>query len=154
MLLKYLIALIIRMIPESILMIKGAQLLAGKKGEMMKVIYSGVFLGTAISLIRKLPISFGVHTILFLFLYIFILLRIFKVEFFKGIGAALVSTLILAFSDTVVTIFYTKVFKLSVEWLYGGSLSAFVLSDLSLLLFISIILFITKLKKRKIYDGN
>ncbi len=154
MLLKYLIALIIRMIPESILMIKGAQLLAGKKGEMMKVIYSGIFLGTAISLIRKLPISFGVHTILFLFLYIFILLRIFKVEFFKGIGAALVSTLILAFSDTVVTIFYTKVFKLSVEWLYGGSLSAFVLSDLSLLLFISIILFITKLKKRKSYDGN
>ncbi len=154
MLVKYLIAIILRMIPESILMVKGAQLLADKKGEIRKVIYSGAILGTAIFFIRKLPISFGVHTILFLFLYIFILLRIFKVEFFKGVSVALICILILAFSDTLVTIFYTKVLKLSVEWLYGGSAASFLLSDLSLILFISIILLITKLKKREIHEGN
>jgi hypothetical protein len=115
MLIKYLIAIIFRMIPESILMVKGAQLLADKKGERMKVIYSGTFLGTAIFFIRKLPISFGVHTILFLLLFIFILLKIFKVEFFKGVSVALICILILAFSDTVVTILYTKVF-----WLKEG----------------------------------
>ncbi len=154
MLIKYLIAIIFRMIPESILMVKGAQLLADKKGGIMKVIYSGAFLGTAIFFIRRLPISFGVHTILFLLLFIFILLKIFKVEFFKGVSVALICILILAFSDTVVTILCTKVFKLSVEWLYGGSPASFLLSDLSLILFISIILFTTKFKKRRVYEGN
>jgi hypothetical protein len=154
MLTKYLIAIFLRMIPESILLIKGAQLLAGKKGETMKVVYSGACLGTAIFFIRRLPISFGVHTILSLLLYIFILLKIFRIEFFRGVSVALICILILAFTDTVATVFYTKGFGISGEWLYGGSALAFLLSDLSLLLFVSIILLIKKIKNGKIHEGN
>ena len=153
MLLKYLIALIFRMIPESILLLKGAQWLSGGKGENKKAVYFGIVLGIAIFLIRRLPISFGVHTLIFAAMYTFILIKIFKLEIFKAISTGLLCLIALGFLDSLTVIFYTRILGISGEWLFSGDPISFVLSDLSLLLFM-LVIFIIKTVQKGVVHGN
>ncbi len=55
---------ILRTIPESIMIIFAGLILLGIKKDKLYILKKGILLGIIVSIIRKLPISFGIHTVL------------------------------------------------------------------------------------------
>lgn len=141
-------ALVLRMIPEGILLFCAIYVIINKKLDNKKVIFSGVLLGIINYLVRMLPINFGVHTILGLLACIGILSKYHKVELFKSIKVSLISMIILFVSDAITVFSYINILKISGETLFDKTIIGTLLSMPTLFIFILIMIFIKLLKNR------
>lgn len=96
------IELFLRLIPEGILYAFAMYAFTNtKKIDIKKILICGILLGISIYLIRFLPIHFGVHTILFLMIYIFISVKIIQVEVLNAIAYGLIMVITLFISEWI-----------------------------------------------------
>lgn len=140
---------LIRTIPESIILMLSGFILLDLKLDTKKIIKLGLILGVIISLIRKLPITFGVHTILSMIAVGIILFKISNKSFVEVIVAPCNIWISLALSEAIYYIIATGLLKIDSEVLtdYQSVLGA--ISTLpSLLILLMIVLVIKSMKKK------
>jgi len=89
-------------IPENLAMASLLLSMAGKKLEISKIIKIGVPQAVIFYLVRSLPISFGLHTIIGIVTLAILLNLIAKIKFSKSLFFALLAHIALAIFETVV----------------------------------------------------
>lgn len=107
--------LFFRTIPEGFAFMLAAYVFARKDIEKNKYILSSILLGAIIYLFRKLPIHFGVHTILLIMVYSLLAVTINKIEIKKAVSAALSSTILMFLSEGLNVILLDKLFNIKIE---------------------------------------
>ena len=88
-------------IPESLALVTLALALAGEKLEMRRIALIGIAHAVIIFIIRLLPLTFGVHSILSLFTIALLLTIFLKVRFSRSLLSALIVLIVLAAAETV-----------------------------------------------------
>ena len=140
---------LMRTIPESIVLMLSGFILLGLKLDTKKIVKLGFIHGIIISIIRKLPITFGVHTILSMIVLSAILFKISNKSFVEVIVAPCNIWISLALSEAIYYIIATGLLKIDSEVLtdYQSVLGA--ISTLpSLLILLMIVLVIKSMKKK------
>jgi hypothetical protein len=107
--------MIIRTIPEGLLFILASYIFSSQPMDKKRYCVSGVLIGICTYLIRMLPISFGVHTIILLVIYVLIGSLICKINVIKCITAGLVSVIIMFTAELVNVFLIQSVFKVPLE---------------------------------------
>lgn len=102
-------------IPESLAIVYLAIALAGQKPETWKILLLGIIDAVIIYLIRLLPLTFGVHSILQILVIAFLLHLFFKVSFGKSLFSALTVIITLAVTETVFFALFMSLIGLSFE---------------------------------------
>lgn len=95
------LVLVLQGIPEQIGIVTLAFVIAKASLDWGKIISSGVFLAVSAYLLRMLPITFGVHTIVLIGFLFFILFKFAKVNLTTSIVTSIVSFLALIVFETV-----------------------------------------------------
>lgn len=108
-----LFSLVFQGIPEMIAITTLAYVIARAKLEWKKIIFIGVILALSAYLIRLLPITFGVHTILLICFLIFLLLRFTDVSLTKAIVGVIFSFIVLVLVEALSHIAYSNIFGLT-----------------------------------------
>ena len=98
-----LIALIIQGIPEEISLVTLAFVIAKADLNWKKIVFGGAFLACSMYVIRLLPISFGVHTIVLILLLIIFVKVLGQIQdLSKAILACLISILVLITTEIII----------------------------------------------------
>ena len=87
--------LLVRGIPEAFLMVLAAYCFANKKVNGKNYVVSSLIIALVVYLVRFLPISYGVHTILNVFVLIFLIFNINKIDLIASIRASILILMIL-----------------------------------------------------------
>ncbi|ABR47485.1 hypothetical protein Amet_1280 [Alkaliphilus metalliredigens QYMF] len=128
------ISLFLRTIPEGIILVLVGYMILNKPLEKQKICITGVILGISTYFVRMLPINFGIHMILILFVYMFLLHKINIMNFYKAVTAGIVSFIFIAISEWIMLVFYIGVLGMSTEKVLDQSLSSILLGLPSLVL--------------------
>lgn len=96
----YYIEILLRSIPESLLIILGICIVARKSIDMKIYVFSGIIMGIVIFFVRMLPIYFGVHTFIGVVLIICTMVII-GIPIIKSIYGTLLMFLILSLSESL-----------------------------------------------------
>lgn len=91
--------LIVRAIPESFLFVFSVYVFANTKIDIKKYIISSITLAIGTFLIRKLPISYGIHTILNIILLVCICNFFNKINTLQCIKGGILTAILLFFSE-------------------------------------------------------
>ncbi|HHT63867.1 MAG: hypothetical protein ACOX4H_06330 [Bacillota bacterium] len=102
-------------IPENIAVVALAFSFAKVKFDWGKFFLMGIFLAFTAFLLRLIPITFGVHTIVCLGLLIFLLNYFVKVDLTRSITSVLFSFIIMAIVETGSRILTLKILQWSIE---------------------------------------
>ncbi|NLW24476.1 MAG: hypothetical protein GXY91_04430 [Clostridia bacterium] len=109
-----LIALIIQGIPEEISLVTLAFVIAKADLDWKKIILGGTFLAFSMYVIRLLPISFGVHTIVLILLLIVFIKLLGQVQDLSiAIMAGLISMLALSTTEILILTALTSILEIS-----------------------------------------
>jgi hypothetical protein len=149
------IELFLRLIPEGILYVFAMYAFSGKKINILNLFLYGVLLGVIGYLIRLLPIHFGVHTILFLMIYIFASVKVIQVEVFNAIAYSLIMVIILFISELINIYVGINLLNISTDIFFGNSLLKILYGLPSLILAFLVIFFIYYInhyKNKKVED--
>ncbi|MBP2033521.1 hypothetical protein J2Z42_002224 [Clostridium algifaecis] len=121
--------------PESFLFVFSGYLFYHKKFDKKRIVISTVILTLGIYIVRLLPIQFGIHTILSMVLYSFLLVNINHIPLIKGMQYSFILVYIL-FSSEILNIFI-------IDDIYGSNAKTILSNDLlnNLYFLPSIILF-------------
>jgi len=149
----------LRGIPEAFLIIIAVHVFSNTAINIKKLIISSTIFLIVGSLIRMLPIQYGVHTILVIVVGILLTVNICKIGIIKSIQANLMS-LILEFICEGANVYIIKyVFKENIMYLISKPTLKILYGVPSLLIFTTIIsiyyFYITRMKKLKgVIDGE
>lgn len=91
----------LRAIPENIIFIFAMYLFSNTKIKWKNILLYAILLAVSIQAIRLLPIKYGINTILFACAYIFIAIKLIKVETFKAISYGLINIILLIASEFI-----------------------------------------------------
>jgi branched-subunit amino acid transport protein AzlD len=149
MLQQGILSFITRLVPEAFLVLYSIYKLTNTKVNTQKIFLSSIIAGIIVFIIRLLPIHFGVHTILGIMLYIFLAVKLNKIELHKAITTALVLEILLFVSDFILIIVYSKLFKFSTEALVGKTWLSAIAGIPSLFLFYMMVLIILFFKRKR-----
>ncbi|MFZ7103531.1 MAG: hypothetical protein ACOWWO_12885 [Peptococcaceae bacterium] len=100
-------------IPEGIALATLAFTILDLKVSLKYLFLVGTTLSTVVYLLRLLPITFGVHTIISILVLFFILNILFKANVILSIMVSLTTYLILILSETISIIVCVKIFNLT-----------------------------------------
>lgn len=140
---------IARTIPESLVVIILGIILLGKKIDKKLILKNGMFFGIVVTLIRRLPISFGVHTILGMIVFGLIMFRFSNKEIIKTIITTCIVFLALALSESIYVVIVTVFLGIRIDYLMDKStLSGALITLPSLIIAIIIVLLVKKIKKK------
>lgn len=139
----------IRAVPEEILLIFANYVIVGKKIDQKRMIVSGIILAISSFVIRSLPIHFGVHTVLMLMVYIFVTVKINKIDMIKTIPACIIATILFCICDWLMVFAYTNIFHIPFENTLKGTLKSTLYTIPSLILIFLTIMMIDYFKKRR-----
>ena len=141
--------IVIRSIPESIILMLSGFILLDLKLDTKRIIKLGLILGGIISLIRKLPITFGVHTILSMVVLGVILFKISNKSFMEVIITPCDIWISLALSEAIYYIIATGLLRIDSEVLTDyQSIQGAVSTLPSLLILLMVVLVIKSMKKK------
>ncbi|MDD7795703.1 hypothetical protein [Clostridium sp. 'White wine YQ'] len=98
---NYLIELIVTCIPQMFLMAITIYMIANKIFDKKKILISTAIMGPVGLVVPKLPISFGIHTIIIMCIYIFVLIVINKIEVRKAVSGILICLFIIIISEFI-----------------------------------------------------
>lgn len=142
--------IIVRGFPESIFIVLAGYILFNLKINLKNIIKNSLFYLVILTIIRMLPISFGIHTILSIF--------VMEIIFYEFEKQPIIQTTInvskiyicLAISEAFYIFLSNKIFKISLETLTSNTnvKSAFIALP-SLLIFISLVFALSKIKIKK-----
>lgn len=141
------LSLFLRTIPEGILLFWTSYIILKKPINKKNIGVSGILLGIITYLVRMLPIYFGVHMILTLIGYIFILHRFNHINLYQAVTACITSFILIVICEWITIIFYTFVLGVDAEVLSSTSLVGILSGLPSLLLLLSAGIIIKYLKK-------
>ncbi|ACQ54520.1 hypothetical protein [Clostridium botulinum] len=146
------IELLMRLTPESVLLIFIVQAFSNSKISKNKYILSSILLATTIYSIRLLPIHYGVHTILNIIAIILICIFINEVTPIKAISYSLILSIFLALSEALNLYFIYKIFGENVVDIFENPLKKSISGIPSMIMLIITVLFIFKIKNRRVRD--
>ncbi|NFO02630.1 hypothetical protein JW813_07210 [Clostridium botulinum] len=104
-----------RTIPESFVLMFAIFTLSNTKFNLKKYIVSSLLFGLCEYGIRMLPINYGVHTILDIFVMIIIMFSINKSDVVLSIKASLITTIVLFILEGLNTLLLSAIFKDKLE---------------------------------------
>ena len=144
------IYILLRTFPESIILVLSGLILLDKKIDTKIVIKTGILLGTLITLIRLLPINFGVHTILSMIVLGIIVYKISDKQLVQSMISICLIWISLALSEVIYIFIATEIFKIPFDKLVNNkSLYSALITLPSLLILIGLV-FIFKAVTKKI----
>ncbi|MGL4913334.1 MAG: hypothetical protein ACRC3Y_12985 [Romboutsia sp.] len=142
--------ILIRTFPESIVLVLSGMILLGIKIDGKKLITNGIILGTLITLIRSLPINFGVHTILSMIVLEVILYKNSNNQLIKSMLSTCMIWISLALSEGIYILMSTKIMNLQFENLVNNNSIYGALSTLPSLIILVGIIFLFKILMEKV----
>ncbi|KOR25706.1 hypothetical protein [Clostridium sp. L74] len=146
------IELLIRLTPESFLLIFIIQAFSDSKINKNKYILSSLLLTLTIYSVRLLPIHYGVHTVLNIIAIVLICTFINKVTPIKAISCSLILSIFLALSEALNLFFIYKIFGENVVEIFENLLKKSITGMPSMIILTITVLFIFKIKNRRVRD--
>jgi hypothetical protein len=113
------IEIIFRAIPESFLYILGFYVFAKTRVNIKRYIISGILGGGLIGIMRALPISYGIHTILLIILFAVLSTFINKINTIKSIQVGILSFASMFICEAINTLLIYAVFKKDMEYIFA-----------------------------------
>lgn len=98
---NYLIELVVTCIPQMFLMAITIYMIAKKTLDKKKILISTAIMGPIGLVVPKLPISFGVHTIIIMSIYLLVLTSINKIEVRKAVSGLLICLFIIILTELI-----------------------------------------------------
>jgi hypothetical protein len=144
-----LITLILSGIPETFLCVLGIYLLSGMKIPKKTYYCSSILLALLIFFIRKLPINYGVHTILNIISLILLSIYIIKIPVIKAISYTFIVYVLLSLSEVINVVMLINMFNVDINSVLSDPISKSLFGLPYLFLFGSSILLIRIIKKNK-----
>ena len=142
-----LVYIIARTFPESIVAVLSGMILLGINIDKGKVLKYGIYLGFIISIIRLLPINFGVHSILSMIAVWMILFENSSNDIIKSIVSTCLVWISLALSEGIYILIATDILNIGVEKLMDNtSLNGAIITLPSLLIMFLIVILIKYIK--------
>ena len=142
-----LVYIIARTFPESIVAVLSGMILLGINIDKGKVLKYGIYLGFIISIIRLLPINFGVHSILSMIAVWMILFKNSSNDIIKSIVSTCLVWISLALSEGIYILIATDILNIGVEKLMDNtSLNGAIITLPSLLIMFLIVILIKYIK--------
>ena len=142
-----LVYIIARTFPESIVAVLSGMILLGINIDKGKVLKYGIYLGFIISIIRLLPINFGVHSILSMIAVWMILFKNSSNDIIKSIISTCLVWISLALSEGIYILIATDILNIGVEKLMDNtSLNGAIITLPSLLIMFLIVILIKYIK--------
>ena len=140
---------IIRSIPESIILMLSSFILLDLKLDKKQILKYGVLLGIIISMIRKLPITFGVHSLLYMIVLGLILFKISNKNFMEVIITPCNIWIALALSEGIYYLIAKNILMIDTKVLTDYQTVEGALSTLpSLGILLLVVLMIKSMKKK------
>lgn len=140
---------LIRTIPEGILLMLSIYILLDLKLEIDKILKNGILFGIIVTIIRKLPITFGVHSLLSMVVLGLILFKISSKNLMEVIIALCDAWIALALSEGIYYVIATSIFSISSSVLTNYKSIQGALSTLPSLGIFLLLVFVVKSMKRK-----
>lgn len=147
---------IVRTIPEAFIFIFASYALSNNKLNIKRYIISSILFGICIYVIRRLPINYGVHTILSIIIQTIILASISKIDVILGIKASIITTISLFIIELLNLLALNIILKEQLESIMLNPISKTIYGLPSLGGFATITLFYYYLRKKDKfkYDKN
>ncbi len=140
---------VLRVIPESIVLMLSSFILLDLKLDKLKVLKYGVFHGMIVTLIRTLPINFGVHSLLSMIALGLILFKLSGKNFMEVVIAPCNIWIALALSEGIYYFIASKIIYIDPEILTNYQTVSGAVSTLpSLAILVMIVMVIKSMKKR------
>lgn len=108
---------VLRGFPEAFMLMLSLYTLSNTKLNHIRYIYSSLLLGICEYFIRLLPISYGVHTILNIFVMIIIMYSINKSDMVLAIKATLITTIVLYIIEGLNVLILNAIFRDKMEFI-------------------------------------
>lgn len=136
---------IIRSLPESILFMLAGFILLNLKIDKSRIIRIGLLFGIIVTVIRSLPIAYGIHTILGMMIGGFILIKITEVPLAHGVMATCGIFISLAMSEGIYIGITTGLLRMDIDKLVAPNATGAIMSLPSLGIFIGIVMIMKSL---------
>ncbi|WP_294401622.1 hypothetical protein [uncultured Clostridium sp.] len=117
-----LVEFFLRTIPESFILMMALFILCNINITMKPYVMSSTLFGVCQYFIRRLPINYGVNTILGIFIMILIMHKINKSEIIPSIKSSLIMTIVLFILEWVNIVVLTFLFNDSLEIIFNNSI--------------------------------
>ncbi|WP_434305785.1 hypothetical protein [Clostridium botulinum] len=144
--------LLVRTLPECFLLIFIIQAFSNIKVNKNKYVLSSILLSITIYSIRLLPIHYGVHTILNIIAIVLICTFINEITPTKAISYSLMLSIFLALSEALNLFFIYKIFGENIANTLKDPLKKCIYLMPSMIILVIIVLFIFKIKDRRVKD--
>lgn len=141
--------LIGRTIPEAFIFIFATYVFSNTKLDAKRYIISSVLLGICIYFVRKLPINYGVHTILNIILQTIIVAKISKLSIINAIKSGIISAVSLFTLEAINVLALSLIFKEQLEAIMLNPTAKIIYSSPSLICFVIIIIIYHYISKRR-----
>lgn len=140
--------LLILGIPESLLVILSVCLFSQKRLTCKHYILSVILYSASGFIVRMLPISFGVHTIINIIVLILICLYMLKISVLKAISYTFITFILVSFCEAVYFTLMTKLLKFDIVLEASNNLMKDLYEFPSLILFAIVILMVARIYKK------
>jgi hypothetical protein len=140
---------VVRTIPESFALMLAMYALSNTKFEMKKYIVSSLLIAGCVYSVRMLPINYGVHTILDIFIMIIVTCSINKTEIILAIKASLIATIALFIFEGINMLLLSLIFTDRLEIIMENT-TLKTIYGLPTLVFFAIATIIYYFKKRNV----
>jgi hypothetical protein len=145
-----LIEIILRLIPEALILIFAAHAFTKTTINKKRYFLSCILLGGITYLIRSLPIEYGIHSVLGFILFVTLLTSINKINIIKSIRAVFISVIIMFFSEGINVLIIQFVLNKNIDTLFKDPLLKTLYGIPSLVIFLGIVLaYYFRILKRK-----
>lgn len=144
-----------RTLPESCIFIWAGYMFSNNKIGKTKFILSSILLSLCTFFIRLLPIHFGVHTILFLIVYILICTLINKIDIINSISSGLISIISLFICEGINVFILNEFLQIDIQIAFKEPITKILYGIPSLFLFGLIIGILYRIisKRRRLYKN-
>lgn len=140
---------IMRTFPESIVLIWSGLTLLGIKKDKISILKQGILFGIIVYIIRRLPINFGIHTVLCMITIGIILINISKGRLINSIIVTCQIWIALALSEGLYMVIATKLLNIPFEVLIDNTgLEGAIITLPSLLILCCIVLGFKKIQEK------
>lgn len=142
-----LVYIITRTFPESLILVLSGVILLGINIDKKKIFKYGIILGIIIGIIRLLPITFGVHSVLSMIALCIILLKCARNDIVKSMVSTCLVWISLALSEGIYILIATSLLNINVERLTDNTtLQGAIITLPSLLIMFLIVLLLRYIK--------
>jgi hypothetical protein len=136
-----------RTFPESLILVLSGVILLGINIDKKKIFKYGIILGIIIGIIRLLPITFGVHSVLSMIALCIILLKCARNDIVKSMVSTCLVWISLALSEGIYILIATSLLNINVERLTDNTtLQGAIITLPSLLIMFLIVLLLRYIK--------